>query len=509
MVKFKDLFLSKNINNKILKLKKSKKKIILCHGAFDLLHIGHIKHLKFAKSLGDILIVSLTADKFITKGPGRPMFNEKLRYEAIESLGFVDFVTISNSFSAVEIIKKIKPNIYCKGNEYKNRAKDITKKIYLEENAVKSYGGKLVFTNEETFSSSKLINTFYNNFSMKQKKINKKISIENDFSKILKDIDSFKNLKILVIGETIIDQYSFCDPLNKSGKDPMLVLKHNKTEEYLGGAVAITKHLEQFNNNISLLTVLGEKKEYKKEIYKELSKKIKLNFIYKKNSKTISKKRYLDEISNNKLLGVYEINDENLDKKQEKEMQKKLKNLIPKHDLVIVSDYGHGFISKESAKIISSLSKFLSLNAQINSSNIGYHTIKNYKNFDCLIINEKEIRHELRDRLSKIELLMKALSRSQNINNVIVTKGIQGSLLFNKKDEKYFYCDALSKKSIDKIGAGDTMLSIVSMCLKKKLSKDLSLLISSLAAAKSVNSFGNKVSTNKIDLIKSLEHILK
>ena len=97
------------LKNKIIRIKKSRKKIILCHGVFDLLHIGHIKHLKIAKDLGDILIVSLTTDKFVNKGPGRPVFNEKLRCEAIESLGFVDYVTLSNSSSAVEIIKKLNP----------------------------------------------------------------------------------------------------------------------------------------------------------------------------------------------------------------------------------------------------------------------------------------------------------------------------------------------------------------------------------------------------------------
>ena len=249
---------------------------------FDLLHIGHIKHLKIAKDLGDILIVSLTTDKFVNKGPGRPVFNEKLRCEAIESLGFVDYVTLSNSSSAVEIIKKIKPNIYCKGDEYEVRSNDVTRKINLEERAVKKNGGKIFFTNEETFSSSSIINKSFNIISPNQKKTNKKIISNNSFSKIIKEIDKFKNLKILVIGETIIDQYSFCDPLNKSGKDPMLVLKHNKTEEYLGGAIAIIKHLKQFNKNISLLSVLGEKKEYRRKIYTELSKKIKINFIYKK-----------------------------------------------------------------------------------------------------------------------------------------------------------------------------------------------------------------------------------
>ena len=97
-----------------------KKKIVLCHGVFDLLHVGHIKHLKKAKALGDKLVVTLTADNFVNKGPGKPIFNQKLRAEAIASLEMVDFVAVNDFPTAVKPIKYIKPNIYCKGKDYKN-----------------------------------------------------------------------------------------------------------------------------------------------------------------------------------------------------------------------------------------------------------------------------------------------------------------------------------------------------------------------------------------------------
>ena len=96
------------------------------------------------------------------------------------------------------------------------------------------------------------------------------------------------------------------------------------------------------------------------------------------------------------------------------------------------------------------------MNAQINASNIGYHTIRNYNRF-IPIINEKEIRHEMRDKIGKLENLMKKLSLEKRIKNLIVTKGESGSILYNKKINKYFYADAFAKKVVDKIGAGDTM----------------------------------------------------
>ena len=135
--------------------------------------------------------------------------------------------------------------------------------------------------------------------------------------------------------------------------------------------------------------------------------------------------------------------------------------------------------------------------------------MRNYKNVDCVIINETEMKYELRDRNGKVTSLMKRLSYEQNIKNLIVTKGEQGSILYNKKDKKFNNCDAYAKTAIDKIGAGDAMLSIISLCLKCGLNKDLSLLVGSLAGAHSVSTIGNKEAINKTQILKSLENILK
>ena len=155
-------------------------------------------------------------------------------------------------------------------------------------------------------------------------------------------------------------------------------------------------------------------------------------YIKKKNSPTIIKRRFLDKISNNKVLGVYTINDEILSGKNEKLFYNILKQTIPNFDLVIVSDCGHGLISKKSANLICKLSKYLALNAQINAANVGYHSMRNYKNVDCVIINEKEIRHELRDRNNKVEVLMKKLSSDQNIltlENLSLENSLSGKTL--------------------------------------------------------------------------------
>ena len=126
-------------NNKIIKFddlvkiiskhQKNKKKIVLCHGVFDLLHIGHIKHFEAAKSFGDILVVSVTPDKYVNKGPLRPAFNEKLRLEALAALNVIDCVVLNSTPTAVNVIQRLRPNIYCKGLEYKNQKNDISGEI--------------------------------------------------------------------------------------------------------------------------------------------------------------------------------------------------------------------------------------------------------------------------------------------------------------------------------------------------------------------------------------------
>ena len=142
-------------------LKKNNYKTALVHGVFDILHIGHKRYFEEAKSLCDKLIFSITVDKFVNKGPSRPIFNQKLRAEMLASIEFIDFVVISDHETSVNIINEIKPNLYIKGKDYKNLKNDLTKNIFKEKKAVEKNKGKLIFTDGIQFSSSNLINNFY------------------------------------------------------------------------------------------------------------------------------------------------------------------------------------------------------------------------------------------------------------------------------------------------------------------------------------------------------------
>ena len=495
---------------KILKpIKKKGKKIVCCHGVFDLLHIGHLKHFKSAKKYGDILIVSVTPDKFIQKGFGRPYFKSEQRMESLASIEVIDFVVLNKSVNAIDIINKIKPNYYVKGPDYKNFKGDITGQIKKERLAVIKNGGKLVFTEDDTYSSSSILNQFGDTYNLSQKKIIHKIKTKINLNNFNKQINKLQDLKVLVIGEAIIDKYVFCETLGKSGKEPHLVLRNLREEVYLGGALSIARNVSDFCKKITILSMLGQEKEYEKYIKKILTKKIKSQFLYKSKSPTIVKKRYLEHITNNKVLGIYTLNDELLNKKDESIFEKMILKEIKKHDVVIVSDYGHGLITKKLAKLLCKNSKFLALNAQANASNAGYHSIQKYKGVDCVVINETELRQELRDKNEKLDILTKKLTKMIGINNLVITRGSGGAILYSSKDKKYFYCPAFASKVVDKIGAGDSMLSIMSILIKSNFKNIISIFLGSLAGAMSVSEMSNKVPIKKTKLLKYFNHILR
>ena len=494
----------------IRKIKNSRKKnflIGLSHGVFDLLHLGHVTHFNEAKKKVDILIASVTSDQHVSKGPGRPFFNQAQRMEMISNLETVDYVVLSESDSSLGVIKSVKPNIYFKGPDYKDNSKDFTKKIIEENNLVKRIGGATYYTSSKKYSSTNLLQKFQfvkKNDSVTIKKIKKNFS----FDKIKELIDDLHKIKPLVLGETIIDQYVFCEALGKSGKEPTLVLRDLSEEFYLGGAGAIANHLSSFCKKTFFLTFLGQNKDKIKFIKKNIKSGINLNYIEKKESPTIIKKRYLDNISKHKLLGVYTLNDKMISHQENKSLSKKFLKINKITDLTILSDYGHGFIGKKFAQEVIKKSRFISVNAQINASNFGHHSLDGYKNVNFMIINESELRHEMRERDVNVFSLAKKLSKKLNIKYLAVTRGSEGAILYYNRKNLFYNTVAYADTVIDKVGAGDAMLSILSLCLFKKIDIDLSLLIASFCAVQSVKTIGNKSSLNKLNLLKDIFHFL-
>jgi len=142
------------------KLKSEGKKIVLCHGCFDLMHPGHIKYFQASKKMGDVLVVTVSPDIYVDKGNGRPVYNQTLRAESIAALECVDFVAINKWPTAVETLRLLRPHIYVKGQEFENK-EDKTGKLQQEQEVLVEIGAEMRYTHEIVFSSTKLINQYF------------------------------------------------------------------------------------------------------------------------------------------------------------------------------------------------------------------------------------------------------------------------------------------------------------------------------------------------------------
>ena len=150
----------KQLQEVVTRYKQEGKKVAHCHGCFDLMHPGHIKYFQAAKKMADILIVTLSPDKFVDKGPYRPVFNQRLRAESIAALECVDHVAINEWPTAVEILRLLRPDYYVKGQEFE-KLEDKTGKLQQEYEVVKEIGSEMRFTHEIVFSSTKLLNAHF------------------------------------------------------------------------------------------------------------------------------------------------------------------------------------------------------------------------------------------------------------------------------------------------------------------------------------------------------------
>ena len=485
----------------------TKKNRVLCHGVFDLLHIGHIKYFEEAKSMGDILVVTLTPDAFVNKGIGRPVFNQTLRAEAISALECVDYVAINQWPTAIETIQTLKPDVYVKGPDYKDYEDDISGNIKLEEEAVKSVGGRIAFTSGQVFSSSNLINNFFNTHNSKQNKFIKKLKQNYSIQNIRENLDRLMDLRVLLVGEAIIDEYIFCDSVGKSGKEPILVSKRIRSENYAGGVLSVANHVSEFCNKVKILTYLGDRDNQKQFILENLSGNIDFDFIEKNDSPTILKTRYIDDYSKTKIQGIYDLNDENLNETEEKDFLNKLSSCVEDYDLVIVVDYGHGLITPNIVETLENKAAFLAVNTQLNSFNAAFHSISKYKRADYVCVHSGELRHDYRNRNDEIESLTGKLSKRVNSKFVTITHGTKGSMVFNGK--KFIYCPAFAEKIVDRVGAGDTLLAITSLCFAKDIPEEITILLGNLSAAETVAISGTGNSLNKTSLLKTVETLLK
>ena len=439
------------------------KKIVLAHGVFDIFHLGHKKHLEIAKSNGDILVVSITSDRYVKKGPSRPIFNENHRAELLSAINFIDFVIINDDETPINLIKKLKPSFYIKGNDYKNLRKDITGNIYKEKKAVENGGGKLIFTDEIQFSSSRIINETFT----PQKILKNFKDLDKFRQESLTAIQNLSDLKVFVLGEIIFDKYISVTELDKPGKENIQSVKYDSEQTFVGGSFPIAKFLSTFVKNVEISCIGNFNSEQKKLIHRKIigSKNLKCK-IYQDKFQTITKKRYIDK-KNKKLFEEYLL--DGVSKFSDKNNLSFL-NKLDKYDLVILADFGHGLINKKIVNILNKKTKFLCINAQTNSENRGFNLITKYKKADYICIDKLEANLALAEKEISTSEQIRRLYKSIKTKFLTISLGSDGIEISHKKGNKIESVNlpAFEIKPIDTLGAGDAVFAISSALLKKE-----------------------------------------
>ncbi|MFB6356621.1 MAG: PfkB family carbohydrate kinase [bacterium] len=479
-----------------------------CHGVFDLLHVGHIDHLEEASQRSDLLVVTITPDEYVNKGPHRPAFDEQRRAEALAALDCVDYVAVNKWPSAEDTIRKLKPDYYVKGPDYEDPEDDPTGKIEEETSAVEEVGGEILITQDTKHSSSGLINRHLSILPEESKQFLADFRQRYSTDDIIKYLEGCRDLDVLVVGEAIIDEYVYVSSLGQSSKAPMLSVKQGEMEKQTGGILAVANHVSNFAGHVEMVAMVGEHDTQEEFIRKNLSNDVEPTFFYRPDSPTIVKRRYIDEYFFNKLFGVYEINDHQLPDGATDELCELLEDRITEPDMVITVDFGHHMLEKKTRDKLSSDSSYLALNAQTNSGNRGYHTITKYESADFPCLAHSELHMDNRRRHGDNQKLLKKTANELSAQRAVVTEGKDGCLGFEQPNY-YEQVPAFAGDVVDRIGAGDAFLSISSMVSYQEAPLDIVGFVGNAVGAQAVSTVGNRDSVEYVPLIKQIEALMK
>ncbi len=487
--------------------------IVHCHGAFDLLHIGHLKHLAAARRHGDVLVVTVTADEFILKGPDRPVFDSQLRAEMLAALEVVDYVAVVEANSAAPAIRAIRPDFYVKGSEYENPEKDITGKIIAERELVESLGGRLVFTHEITRSSSNLLNRHFgttNGAALEYLNGKRGTGLEG---RIAEYLDRIADMRILIVGETIIDRYVYVEALGKAAKENIIATLQQSEEEFAGGVVAAANHLAALCPNVELVTLLGnaeEKNNFEELVRKSLSKTVTIEPIYRSEGPTVTKTRFVEPTYVRKLFEVYDMNDEPPTEEVQEEFQTALREKLPHVDLVIVCDFGHGFLRPDTVALLESEAKLLAVNAQSNAGNIGFNLISKYRRADFVCVDALEARLAAHQKHLPLDMLAESMRRDViECRNLAVTSGKAGCYTVDADQPNAVHIPAFANGTVDTVGAGDAFFVVAAGFIAAGADCEIAGIMGNVAGAIKVGIVGHRRYLSKLELQSYLTTLLK
>lgn len=487
-----------NINQIIEYIKEQKalgQKVVLCQGHFNTVHPGHLRFLEYAKKQGNCLIVAVQGYNRLEEKNQKNFFDEYDRARGVASLQKVDKAIIFNDISFLDVIKAVEPNVYVKGEEFSDKTDLIKDEIEL----VEKLNGKVVFSSGHIeYATHDLLND--NLLSLSQKKLKEfkdalkrqKIQIE----KLSDYVESFKNLNILVIGDTIVDEYIACDALGMSSEAPVINIKEVEKKDFVGGAAVVSRHIKSLGANCYFVSVTGND-EPGNIVRKELDQEgIISNLICDNERQTTFKMRYM--VGNQKLLRVSRLQEHHINSKIEKQIMDYIYSIADNIDGIVISDFSYGVITPNLIKDISEIAKLKNIKLfgdSQSSSQIG--DILKFNNFDLITPTEREARIALGDKHSGLEKIGTTVIEKLNIKNLVLTLGENGFISYqniSENEDKFLqtqHFNALNVNPVDVMGAGDSLLSglVLGLCAGANL-MEASVLGAGIASV-AVSKMGN------------------
>jgi rfaE bifunctional protein kinase chain/domain/rfaE bifunctional protein nucleotidyltransferase chain/domain len=471
--------------------------VVHCHGCFDIVHPGHIHYLQFAKSQGDILIVSVSADPQVNKGPDRPFIPQDLRAESLAALECVDHVYVNPHPTAVELLDELRPDVYVKGREYETNNDP---RFLAERDTVTRHGGRVVFSSGDVIYSSTALIGGLPAAPFQDEKVRRYLDQYNlDGPRLLQLVKDFRKAKVVVVGDYVLDRYHFCEPTNVAAEAPMMALRQLKTEDYDGGAGVIALHLAGLGASPTLVTALAHD-DATNAVEARLKKRgVTVSGVHSRRQLPL-KRRYLAELT--KMLKVDEGGSTALDAKAEQALADRIVRAADDAACVVFADFGYGVITpgvlERALPVLRKRVPVLTADVSGMRSNLLH-----FRDVDLLCPSERDVRETLHDYSTGINNIVYGLLSKTGAKQALVTLGKQGLIVFDRyqargADEAWErrlrseYLPALGGHAIDPLGAGDALLAAASLTLAVGGSVQAAAYLGAVAAGFEVQRVGNQ-----------------
>jgi rfaE bifunctional protein kinase chain/domain/rfaE bifunctional protein nucleotidyltransferase chain/domain len=482
------------------------KSVVMCHGVFDLVHPGHLRHLTYAKDKADILVASLTGDRHITKSQYRPFVPQELRALNLAALEMVDYVIIDEEAMPLHNIERLQPDFFAKGYEYQNDG--VHPRTQQEIDLLASYGGEILFTpGDIVYSSSHIIETLPPNLGI-EKLIALMDAEHITFDRLREVLEGFVGVDVHVVGDTIVDSLTYTTMIGGMTKTPTPSVRYDHRTDFIGGAAIVAQHLRAAGAKVKFSTVLGND-AFKDFVIDGLTEAgIHCDPIIDRARPTTHKNAFV--CGDYRLLKVDTLDNRSISDPQLETIAQQIASSRAR--AVVFSDFRHGIFNRRTIpNLIQAIPSgtFKVADSQVASR---WGNILEFKGFDLITPNEREARFSLADQDTGVRPLAARLHEEAEAQTVILKLGDRGIITARngKEDDlrSFFVVDSFVDRLVDAVGAGDALLAYATLAMVTDGSEVLATILGSFAAALECEMDGNHPIT-PTDLLRKIEVIEK